>query len=92
MAMNADPIWLIPPLQAVAAGQVQLTAFENAYVERLIGTVRRECLDRMLIFGAPEEYVDPLPQSRSGPARPARSPLPSSTNWSLRSRTSRTVV
>ena len=24
---------------------------QNAYVERLIGTVRRECLDRMLIFG-----------------------------------------
>ena len=23
----------------------------NAYVERLIGTVRRECLDRMLVFG-----------------------------------------
>ena len=26
-------------------------AWQNAYVERLIGTVRRECLDRMLIFG-----------------------------------------
>src|SRR5216684_6062223 len=25
--------------------------WQNAYVERLIGTVRRECLDRMLIFG-----------------------------------------
>jgi transposase InsO family protein len=24
---------------------------QNAYVERLIGTVRRECLDRMLVFG-----------------------------------------
>jgi transposase InsO family protein len=24
---------------------------QNPYVERLIGTVRRECLDRMLIFG-----------------------------------------
>jgi transposase InsO family protein len=24
--------------------------WQNAYVERLIGTVRRECLDRMLIF------------------------------------------
>jgi transposase InsO family protein len=25
--------------------------WQNAHVERLIGTVRRECLDRMLIFG-----------------------------------------
>ena len=25
--------------------------WQNAYGERLIGTVRRECLDRMLIFG-----------------------------------------
>jgi transposase InsO family protein len=25
--------------------------WQNAYVERLIGTVRRECLDRMLILG-----------------------------------------
>jgi transposase InsO family protein len=24
---------------------------QNGYVERLIGTVRRECLDRVLIFG-----------------------------------------
>ena len=26
--------------------------WQNGYAERLIGTVRRECLDRMLIFGA----------------------------------------
>jgi transposase InsO family protein len=25
--------------------------WQNAYVERLIGTMRRECLDRVLIFG-----------------------------------------
>jgi transposase InsO family protein len=25
--------------------------WQNAYVERLIGTVRRECLDRILVFG-----------------------------------------
>ena len=25
--------------------------WQNGYAERLIGTVRRECLDRMLIFG-----------------------------------------
>ena len=25
--------------------------WQNPYVERLIGTVRRECLDRMLVFG-----------------------------------------
>jgi transposase InsO family protein len=26
---------------------------QNGHMERLIGTVRRECLDRMLIFGEP---------------------------------------
>ena len=25
--------------------------WQNGYAERLVGTVRRECLDRMLIFG-----------------------------------------
>ena len=25
--------------------------WQNGYAERLLGTVRRECLDRMLIFG-----------------------------------------
>jgi transposase InsO family protein len=27
--------------------------WQNGYAERPIGTVRRECLDRMLIFGEP---------------------------------------
>jgi hypothetical protein len=27
------------------------SAWQNPYVERLIGTVRRECLDRVLVFG-----------------------------------------
>ena len=25
--------------------------WQNAYVERLIGTIRRECLDHMIVFG-----------------------------------------
>jgi hypothetical protein len=29
--------------------------WQNPFVERLIGTVRRECLDRVLIFG--EAYL-----------------------------------
>jgi transposase InsO family protein len=30
---------------------VLISQWQNGYAERLIGTVRRECLDRMLIFG-----------------------------------------
>ena len=32
--------------------------WQNGYVERLIGTVRRECLDRVLIFG--EAHLRPI--------------------------------
>jgi putative transposase len=30
---------------------VQLTAFDNPYVERIVGSIRRECLDHVIIFG-----------------------------------------
>jgi transposase InsO family protein len=30
---------------------VQLTAFDNGYAERLIGSIRRECLDHVVVFG-----------------------------------------
>ncbi len=30
---------------------MQLTAFDNAYAERLIGSIRRECLDHIVVFG-----------------------------------------
>jgi transposase InsO family protein len=31
----------------IAAG----SPWQNAYAERLIGTIRRECLDHMIVFG-----------------------------------------
>jgi transposase InsO family protein len=30
---------------------VQLTAFDNAYAERLIGSIRTECIDHVVVFG-----------------------------------------
>ena len=30
---------------------MQLTAFDNGYAERLIGSIRQECLDHVIVFG-----------------------------------------
>jgi transposase InsO family protein len=30
---------------------VQLTACDNGFAERLIGSIRRECLDHIVVFG-----------------------------------------
>jgi hypothetical protein len=30
---------------------VQLTAFDNGFAERLIGSIRRECVDHIIVLG-----------------------------------------
>jgi hypothetical protein len=33
--------------------------WQNVYVERLIGSIRRECLDHMIVFGEAQPAPDP---------------------------------
>jgi hypothetical protein len=35
--------------------------WENGYAERLIGSIRRDCLDHVVVFG--ERHLRPLPGS-----------------------------
>jgi transposase InsO family protein len=55
--------------------------WQNGYAERLIGTVRRECLDRMVIFGASHlrrvlaSYTAYYNQARTHLALPKDAPL-----------------
>src|SRR5262245_36234609 len=44
--------------------------WQNPYVERLIGTLRRECLDHVLIFG--EQHLRRVLNMRSTTTKPAR--------------------
>jgi hypothetical protein len=63
-----------------------LTAFSNCYVERLIGSLRRECLDHLLIVSEAhlqkvlDEYFDffngARPHQGIGQRRPAMSEAP----------------
>src|SRR5262245_30605985 len=36
---------------AFGTGRPPRSPWQNPYVERLIGTIRRECLDHMIVFG-----------------------------------------
>jgi hypothetical protein len=42
---------VMAPISDLARKSLNVAPWQNGYAERLIGTVRREGLDRMLIFG-----------------------------------------
>jgi hypothetical protein len=42
------------------------------YVEQLIGTVRRKCLGRMLVFGEPHSAAHPLQRTTTSSVHTAR--------------------
>jgi Integrase core domain len=44
-------LWFEVTRHPTAAWLARQSPWQNPYVERLIGTVRRECLDRVLVFG-----------------------------------------
>jgi putative transposase len=54
----------------------------NAFAERFVGTIRRECLDRMLIFSrrhlevVVHEYIEHYNRNRPHRYRPSRTMLP----------------
>src|SRR3954462_2055855 len=64
--------------------------WKRAYVERLIGSIRRECLDHIIVFGqhslrrALKSYVSYYPLAYSSVARQRRPAIP--TNAGLRRR------
>jgi putative transposase len=61
---------------------VQSTAHANAYAERFIGSVRRECLDHVIVFNAAglrkilKSYVTYYSESRTHLAREKDAPQP----------------
>jgi transposase InsO family protein len=55
---------------------------QNAHVERVIGTIRRDCLDHLIVMGEDharrilEEYVRYYNEDRTHQALGAESPIP----------------
>jgi hypothetical protein len=67
---------------------VQSTAHANEYAERLIGSIRRECLDHVIVWNERglRRVLNAYPERTSRSARTRRSPEPSSrrpmaTSW-----------
>src|SRR5260221_14192834 len=49
--LSLQAVLITWPLIALTDTIAPGSPWQNGYAERLIGTVRRECLDRMLVFG-----------------------------------------
>jgi putative transposase len=66
--------------------QVQLTAFENAYSERWVRSVKEECLSKVILFGerslrrAVSEYVEHFHAERNHQGKGDILPFPRDTD------------
>src|SRR6266436_9689476 len=66
-----DQLWMAKTLDIREAVIARRSPWQNAYAERVIGSIRRECLDHVVVIGErhllgiPSKYVDYYNRTRT---------------------------